>query len=387
MIARLLSVTCRAGLGLVLAASGARLTAADVPSRAQVEGLIASTTRWIIAQQQPDGALVPGRLFPFGITEMALVALAGQPMALAADEHHMALALTYINRQRQPDGGVYIADEGLGNYTTSLALMVWSATGTGEPAAVKHAQEYLLGIQNTTPGDLGEGGIGYGDKGRGHEDLSNTSYALEALRASGVPAADPHLQAALKFLERCQDLSAVNKQPWVGTAGAVGGGAVYGPADANGSWEKHDPTQAEKFTSSGTMTYSLISSYLTLDLAPEDERVKAALAWVRSAYQFEANPGMTAGKERQGLFHYYTLMARTFARLKLKTFEVPGGRTVDWRADLFAAIVARQQTTTLADGTTGTWWLNDEKRWLEGTAHLTTAYMLRALKAIAASVE
>ena len=361
---------------------------AKPPERAQVEALMNEAQAWMLSQQQPDGALVPGKTFTLGVTVMATLALVSPPRALPASHPAVAKALAFIDGFKQKDGGVYAIDEGLGNYTTALALQVYALARPEDKATITAAQQYLLGMQNTDQDSLGFGGIGYGDKGRGHEDLSNTSYALGALRDSGVPADSPQMQAALKFLEKCQDLSSVNKQPWVGAAGGRNGpgGAVYGPADAKGSWEKQDPTQSEKFTTTGTMSYSLLSSYLTLQLSPEDPRVTAALAWVKNTYQFDTNPGMASGKELQGLFHYYTLMGRTFAMLKTDTLDLGNGRVVDWRGDLFASISAKAQHVDLDGGAKGAFWINSAPRWAEGMPHLTTAYMLRALKAVASRV-
>ncbi len=354
------------------------------PERTQVEALLGEAQAWILSQQQPDGALIPGKTFTLGVTAMSALALASPPHALPANHPAIIKALAFIDGFKQKDGGIYAIDEGLGNYTTALALQVYALTRPEDQKTITAAQKYLLGLQNTDQASLGFGGIGYGDKGRGHEDLSNTSYALTALRDSGVPADNPQMQAALKFLEKCQDLSSVNKQPWVGAAGGTNGpgGAVYGPADAKGSWEKQDPTQSEKFTTTGTMSYSLLSSYLTLQLSADDPRVAAALAWVKNAYRFDANPGMASGKELQGLFHYYTLMGRTFAMLKTDTLDLGNGRVVDWRGDLFASISAKAQHVELDGGGKGAFWINSAPRWAEGMPHLTTAYMLRALKAI-----
>ena len=354
------------------------------PAKAEVNALLTQAQAWMLSQQQADGAFVPGKTFTLGITAMSALALASPPHALPKDHPALVNALAFIDGFRQKDGGVYALDEGLGNYTTSLALQVYVLIRPGDRAPIEAAQRFLLGLQNTDQDSLGFGGIGYGDKGKGHEDLSNTSYALQALRDSGVPAESPQMQAALKFLEKCQDLSSVNKQPWVGAAGGKNGpgGAVYGPADAKGSWEKQDPSQSEKFTTTGTMSYSLLSSYLTLQLSPEDPRVAAALAWVKNAYQFETNPGMAEGKTLQGIFHYYALMGRTFALMKTDTLDLGNGRIVDWRADLFAHIKAKAQTVKLDDGTSAAFWINSAPRWAEGMPHLTTSYMLRALKAI-----
>ena len=170
------------------------------PERTQVEALASEAQAWLLSQQQPDGALVPGKTFTLGVTAMAVVALSSPPHALTADHPAMIKALTYIDSFKQKDGGIYAVDEGMGNYTTSLALQVYARLRPQDQVTITAAQRYLLGLQNTDKDSIGFGGIGYGgEKGPGHEDLSNTSYALSALRDSGVPADNPQLQAALNF--------------------------------------------------------------------------------------------------------------------------------------------------------------------------------------------
>lgn len=359
------------------------LAAADsAPSKAEVEALITAGQNYLLSQAQPDGALAPGKKFTLGVTGLAAETLALPPLALPADHPALKGAWAYTVKFKQPDGGVYSPEEGLGNYCTSLALRLAVALKVQDPALVKGMQGYLLGLQNKDANSISAGGIGYGSRGAGHEDLSNTSYAVQALRASGVPAADPQMQAALRFLERCQNLSAVNKLPWV----TNDGGAVYTPDEskAGGSW---DPKAAEatvkpKLASYGSMTYALISSYLVLDLKPDDQRVQAALGWVKANYQFDVNPGMAKGKEGQGLFYYYVTMAKTFDLLDATTIELPGGRKVDWRADLFATIKSRAQ-----QGEGGkTFWINNADRWGEGMPQLVTAYTVGVLKRIHASL-
>lgn len=360
------------------------LAAADgAPSKAEVEALITAGQQYLLSQAQPDGALAPGRKFTLGVTALAAETLALPPLAIPADHPAVSRAAAFTFRFRQPDGGVYNPEEGLGNYCTSLALRLAVAVKHADQAAITGMQGYLFGLQNGDRTSPAHGGIGYGSKGAGHEDLSNTSYAVGALRASGVPASDPHLTAALQFLERCQNLSAVNKLPWV----TNDGGAVYAPDEskAAGSW---DPKAAEtggekpRLASYGSMTYALISSYLVLDLKPDDQRVQAALGWVKSNYQFEVNPGMAKGKEGQGLFYYYVTMAKTFDLLDATVIELPGGKKADWRADLFAAIKSRAQ-----QGEGGkAFWINNADRWGEGMPQLVTAYTVGVLKRIHASL-
>jgi squalene-hopene/tetraprenyl-beta-curcumene cyclase len=134
------------------------------------------------------------------------------------------------------------------------------------------------------------------------------------------------------------------------------------------------------------MTYALISSYLALDLRADDPRVAAALIWVKSNYQFDANPGMLAGKEQEGLLYYYAAMAKTFDMLDLTVIELKDGKKVDWRADLFAAISKRAVVIKLDDGREGIMWMNSAKRWGEGLPQLSTIYLIKALKGIHASL-
>jgi squalene-hopene/tetraprenyl-beta-curcumene cyclase len=318
---------------------------ATVPTKAQVEALLSKAQNWLLAQQQPDGAFLPGKQFVVGVTAMSVDALAKEPFGIPASDPHMAKALALLRSHYQPeDGGTYAKEEGLGNYGTSFTLMALASTKSTDKEWIAGGQRFLFGAQNIEPDSIANGGMGYGSRGKGHEDLSNTSAAVAALTATGVPADDPHLQKALKFLERCQNLSSHNKLPWVSNDGGV----VYSPDEskADGSWKpKEGDTAAagEDMTlaSYGSMTYALLSSYLALDLQANDPRVAAALAWAKDNYRFDGNPGMRSGKELEGLLYYYASMAKTFDTLNLKEIELKDGRKVDWRADLFAAISSR----------------------------------------------
>lgn len=371
----LLILTCAS---LCMAAHAADMT---LPSKAEVAALAAQAQNFLLATPQASGALTEGNKHTLGITQIALVSLAMEP-GLPATDPHIKPALNFMNTFKQADGGVYNPADGVANYSTSLALQTWAATKTGTPADISAAQNFLFGIQNKIEDSPNKGGIGYGSKGAGNEDLNNTSFAITALRASGVPASDPRMQEALKFVERCQNLSSVNRLPWV----TNDGGAVYAPDEskAGGSWDRKDvPANGEKpkLASYGTMTYSLISSYVALDLTKDDPRVQAALSWCRDHYQFNANPGMAAGKENQGLMYYFTAMAKTFDLLDQGSMTLNNGQTVDWRADLFKAIKGKAQITG-----DKAMWINSADRWAEGSPHLCTAYMLMALKRIHASL-
>mgnify|MGYP000877985074 CR=1 FL=1 len=360
----------------------APLSAAD-GLKAEVEDLLAKSQAWLAAQQQDNGAFAPGAKFSVGITAMAIDALQAAPAYYKADDAKVTKAFEFLWSFQQADGGIYAVDEGLGNYGTSLTLMAMASADKLEGERTKRMQDYLFGLQNTNEASIAVGGIGYGSRGEGHEDLSNTAMALEGLRQSGVPASDPHMQKALAFLERCQDLSSHNDQPWAKDSG----GAVYSPDEtkADGSWNPKKAQPGERpseLKPYGSMTYQLISSYVALDLRPGDPRLDAALGWIKKHYQFDVNPGIEAGRERQGLFYYYMAMAKTFDVLDYTTMDLPDGRTVDWRRDLFEAIKANATEVDLPDGTKAVVWMNSADRWAEGIPNVTAGYLIKALKRI-----
>jgi squalene-hopene/tetraprenyl-beta-curcumene cyclase len=385
-------IPCLAAV-VAVGALAAPLRAADAPAppdKAKVEDLIDKAQTWIMSKQLPTGAYMPGNQFVLGLTGLAADALVTAPKAIPADNDAVAKALALLKANQQPDGGIYNKDEGLGNYTTSITLIALANAGQldANKDFVKKAQNYIFGVQRND-GSVRDGGFGYDQEdGPTHQDITNTSFGINALHASGVPSDDPHMKKALEFLQRCQNLSSVNKLPWA-AAGANDGGGVYCPEEsgANGSWvtpeEKANPTT--KLASTGSMTYTLLESYLSLDLKAGDPRVDAALGYCKAHYQFDANPGMIAGKEHQGLFYYYVFMGRTLHMLDIKTFTTPDGKTVDWRADLFKAISDHAIPVT-AGGKPGVMWTNDAPRWGEGMPQLSTIYMLKALKAIDATL-
>lgn len=368
-------------IAILLALAICPLAAAELPSKAEVAALLGKAEAYILAQQQSDGGFSEGARYALGITQLATIGLT-MPPGLPATDPRIGKALAFMNAFSQPDGGLYPPDEGLGTYYTALALLTWSATGTGETATIAKARNYLFGVQETAEG-IKQGGFGYGGR-KGSEDLSNSSFAIQALRASGVPTTDPHLQAAVKFLERCQDLSAVNKLDW---AKGNSGGAVYTPdvAGMAGSWLKRNPGKTvedvPKVQPYGTMTYALIQSYAALDLTRDDPRLQAALAWVQGNYRFDVNPGIIRNKGKEGLFYYYMSMAKTFGSLGITGFEV-AGKPVDWRADLYAAIKDRAQVTKTKEGADALFWINEADRWGEASPPLSTCYMIHALKRI-----
>jgi len=362
----------------------------ELPTRAEVHALMDMGKTWLLEQQQEDGSFYGGEMFRLGITELATLALLDA--GVAPDDPAIAKAVDWILTHRQEDGAIFDPNEGLRSYSTALGLQVLARVGADEEV-IEGAQKALFDSQNLEEGSWAYGGIGYGSRGEGHEDLSNTTTAIEALRESGVPADHPAMQRALKFVERCQNHSSTNDMEWAGNDG----GGVYSPDSSQAGGSYHDGTalrskpkegaegKATELQSYGSMTYALIKTYIYLDVDKDDPRLRAALEWANKNYQFEVNPGMLPRQRKEGLFYFYQAMAKTYDLLDVTTLDLgkkSGGET-DWRADLFHAIRERAQVSDQYKNVPAkAFWINEAPRWAEGIPHLTTSYMLTTLKRI-----
>ena len=122
----------------------------------------------------------------------------------------------------------------LQNYVTSVNVMALVAANRQDKykKVIGDATEFLKKLQwdegeGKSPQDDYYGGFGYDSKSR--PDLSNSQFALEALKDAGIPPDDPALKKALIFVSRCQNLKGEgNDQPW---AGKINDGSfIYSPA-------------------------------------------------------------------------------------------------------------------------------------------------------------
>src|SRR5690349_12579412 len=171
--------------------------------------------------------------------------------------------------------------------------------------------------------DLRWGGMGYGAsdeaEDNGNADLSNTAFALESLRAAGVPESDPAFQRALAFARRTQNRKENE------TAGepaeakdadgrtvvrAADGGSAYRPFESKaGAFARPDGKVEPR--SYGSMTYALLKCYAFAGLKATDPEVADAVKWIRAHYTFDENPGFADPKlAQQGLYYYFATASR-----------------------------------------------------------------------------
>jgi squalene-hopene/tetraprenyl-beta-curcumene cyclase len=275
---------------------------------------------------------------------------------------------------RKEDGGIY--DMGVANYATCVAIL---ALVNDDPKkheeAIADAVKFVKSLQALS------GGIGYSDKvGPEDPDLSNTQFAIEALRKAGVKKEDPTFSHALKFLQSIQNRSETNVGEYRLEDGRRivpmdDGGAYYKPTESKAGVVKN-PDGTVSLRSYGSTTYAMLKCYLMAGLDPEDGRVQDAVKWISNNFTLEENPGFDTSEDAkagmQGYFYYLMSMAKALNELGVSKVKDADGIEHDWKAELRAALLERQRE----DGS----WKNVEKeRWFEGKPVLATAYALTAL--------
>lgn len=337
--------------------------------------------------QNPDGSWSnPG--FP-ALTGLVTYAFLTSPVNIDSREKPAFIqkALDFIISNAHENGAIY--KEGMPNYNTSICMMALLAANDSQyhPYILK-ARRYVATLQ-LDQGETGvadqpyDGGIGYGTKD--HSDMSNTYIALEALKASEFLESDDQLaaysdlkglqkktldwDAALKFIQRCQNLPGYNDQAWSSADEKNRGGFVYYPGNSKAGEEVLENGKTA-LRSYGSMTYAGLLSFIFADLKKEDPRVQAAYGWLKKNYSLEENPGV--GQE--GLYYYYHTMAKALTLYGDDTIAMENGTMIDWRRELAVKFVNAQRE----DGS----WINETARWWENDPVLVSAYALISLNMI-----
>jgi squalene-hopene/tetraprenyl-beta-curcumene cyclase len=311
------------------------------------------------------------------VTALALVAFKGDPQSRYkdAEPRWMRKGFDYLLSCVQPDGGIHRTN--LVTYNTSIAMLaLLAAEKPAYDPIIRKARAYLVGLQGKSD-DVFDGGIGYGSKYQ-HSDMGNTLQALEALYHSrhlarkdeASPEPDLDWQAAIKFLQNCQNLPGVNTQSWVSTDSKDKGGFVYYPGHSMAGGVTNQQTGRVALRSYGSISYGGLLSYIYARMKRDDPRVLAVYDWLKRNYTLDENPAMGA----QGLYYYYHTMAKALSLYSVDQVELADGRKIDWRKDLAMRLINLQQK----DGS----WMNDNGRWWERDPALVTAYAVLTLELI-----
>jgi squalene-hopene/tetraprenyl-beta-curcumene cyclase len=303
----------------------------------------------------------------------------GEPNQRLKNAPEVKKGYAFVLGCAKPDGGIYVTN--LANYNTSICMMgLLAARDAKYDAVLRRARGYLVNGQADlgTKGKLDtpwDGGIGYShDEGR--SDMNNTVTALEALYYSkrliadtDPGAKDLNWDAAIHFLQSCQNLADVNKASWVSTDAKDRGGFVYDPetSKAGGVTNANGKVALRSY---GSISYAGLLSYIYADVKQSDPRVQAVLDWLSSNYSLKENPGMG----QQGYYYYLHLMTKALNAAHVDTLQLKEGSKLDWRKDVAIRLIDLQKN----DGS----WQNDTGRWWEKDANLVTAYSVMALEII-----
>ena len=314
------------------------------------------------------------------LTGLALSAFEGNPSSHAAERAPETVARGYefILANVKPDGGIYHeADE---NYNTSICLMALLASHKPEyDPIILRARQWIIGQQALGKENTGspfDGGVGYGQSATGpHTDMNNTYTALEALYYSKDLSKDKPLpggkdlnwDAAIQFIQRCQNLPSVNKEAWASDDPTNKGGFIYFPGRSSAGTQTNADGRVA-FRSYGTITYAGFLSYIYADLKKDDPRVTAAFDWLRNNYTLDENPGMGPS----GYYYYLQLASKALTVYGMDELKLKDGKSVNWRRELVSKMMKLQQT----DGS----WRNENERWMERDPVLVTSYSLMALE-------
>ena len=333
-----------------------------------------------------------------GQTGLALSALLDQ--GLPRTDPAVKKGVDFLLSKAKPTGE--IGEGALQIYNTAIGLSALSRLSDDPQVAqvIKLGQDFLVahqwqaGMKDPNGNPVTEdhpffGGSGYGGK-HSRPDMSNTQFMLQAMHDTGADCDSPAMKRALVFLQKNQGIAS-NKA--LGEKIARDGGFIYsttisgdpkknllGVPESKASPELMDEAangnrNISGLRTYGSMTYAGFKSYLYARLDRNDERVQAALGWIKKNYSLDGNPGMEvdlkSGNHQRGLYYYYLTFSRALHAWGSAELELADGKKVDWQNDLVDKLAALQK----ADGS----WSNAKNDWMESDPRLVTAYALIAL--------
>jgi squalene-hopene/tetraprenyl-beta-curcumene cyclase len=340
----------------------------------ETEHTLKQAYNYLLGSQLPNGSW---KDHP-AITALVLYSFVLPPLYNpdAKSEAALQKGYAYLVKFVQPDGGIY--REEYRNYVTAVCLLAFAESGEKKyETIIKNAKNFLIKFQldedeGITRDHPYYGGIGYGGDDR--PDLSNTQFALDAIKAAEdyearyskitPPKADQvekeekelglHWRKALIFLARCQNVKAVNDMPYA----KDDGGFIY----ESGTYKK------ERSHSYGSMTYAGVKSLLYARVNKEDTRVKRAVSWIRSHYTLAENPGFG----QVALYYYYMTFAKCLDALGEDVIVDDHGNEHYWREEFLKKLISLQYEQG--------YWVHTDGRYWHKNKDLITAYAIIGIK-------
>jgi squalene-hopene/tetraprenyl-beta-curcumene cyclase len=339
--------------------------------------LINGGLKYLLANREADGAWSLGK----GVHKPAATALVVRALMghgdFTMDSQVIKDGYKVLLSYRQKDGGIYDPKQGVGTYTTAIAIMALTASGNPKyRGVIDDAVKYLKDVQiqpgsespdGTTvkDGDPRIGGVDYGNSGQ--PNLSVLGFVVESWKDAGVKSDDPAMKSAVEFLKKVQNRSESNPTD-MAREGSNDNGFFYALSGSHGGAGQDGKGQR----SYGSMTYVGFKSLLYAGVDRTDDRVKGALGWIRSNWRLDANPNLPQAKSQEGLYYYYLAYAKALRAYGEPVITDSDSKKHNWREELVDTLKQRVSQ----DGS----WTNRADRWEEGSSLLVTAYAVTALE-------
>jgi len=378
------------------------------PSTEERKQVVGAALQFIAKGQNENGSF--GLYKEVGVTSAVLHALLLSDPKYRNPENEITLkAMAFLLNNVQPDGR--IADgKGYDNYKTSLAVSALTALPESNyRSALDNIAKRKLLAEGKKKGPLTReklmssvrdwfgkqqaqesngydknkdpnyGGQGYG--GVPMHDLSNSQFAMDAMHGLGIRQGHPFFNRMEIFVNRTQNLRAVNdltdkaKFPELKNfAVQDDGGFGYAPAVSKSAEIR--TADGKKFAKSyASITAAGLKTLIQLGVKKDDIRVQGAKAWLSNNYSLEKNTGLDvpgeSSKGSQGLYYFYWTFAKAMSALGDKTMSLKDGTEINWAEQVAGKLKSLQRE----DGS----WLNEQDRWQEGDPYLVTSYCLVAL--------
>lgn len=329
-----------------------------------IDAAIAKGVKYLLGKQTENGAFSDPQMPALTALPLWALVRGGEGKSEVAKK-----AAAYVLTTQRPDGGFYVpkpgrGGSGLGNYNTSVCLSALFESGLAPMKAILDARTYIAGSQ-LTGDDTMAGGFGYDRVSRRrYADLSNTSYAMDAMRRTqgaedfrpkGEKRVDLDWDKALVFVTHLQEKE-----------GERAGGAAYN-ARTPQSGTSTNAAGRVALRAYGSMSYAAVLSMCHAKLTKSDPRVKSALEYCSKFWTVDENPGMGT----QGLYYYYDILARALSVAGVDELVQPDGRRVNWKSELAAKLLKLQSV----DGS----WVNDNNRFWENDPVLVTSFAVLTL--------
>jgi hypothetical protein len=348
---------------------------------------------FLISRQTNQGAWCSDTYGTFkdgtALTPLVLNALLA---AVPDRQEAIGKAACYLASMVRSDGAIQAPSYGFdfGLYTAALTVTALSRPRCPDQRRARAAWLDFLQRRQLTeelgwrPTDREYGGWGYSREAPHkpqpgqlippltESNLSATTFALEALRAAGVPVKDQRIAKALHFVRRCQNWENDPNQrdPRLDDGGFF---FIYGdPVRNKAGVAGKDRAGRERYHSYGSASADGLRCLIHCGVPEADPRLQAARSWLVQHFERTRHPGAYEPRremDRMAVFYYY---AASVSQAPAQLLMVPTAQGPAPMKEVLAQELLQQQRE---DGS----WNNPAHAIREDDALVATSFALLAM--------